>query len=59
MAQLEQLLKTLPGGHKIAVNNIDTEEENANNFAGFAGMVSYFCGNVQTTEWIIARFRSK
>lgn len=51
MAQLEQLLRNLPGGHKIAVNHVDVEEENENNFGGFAGMIS--CCYAKNTEWII------
>lgn len=43
--QLEQLLKSLPEVHKIPVNNAHSEEENDNNFSGFAGIVSCLYGN--------------
>ena len=51
--QLEQLLKNLPGGHKISINNAHSEEKNDNSSSGFAGMVSCFYGNTKATEWII------
>lgn len=51
MAQLEQLLKNILGGHKIVVSHVNVEEENENNFGGFAGMIS--CSYAKNTEWII------
>lgn len=48
--KLEQFLKNLPRRHKLTVNHAQTEEENDNTFAGFAGMVSCFCANGNVTE---------
>ena len=53
MEQLEKLLRNLSGGHKISVNSAQTEEDVDNIFVGFAGMVSCFSANTNTTEWII------
>lgn len=50
--QLEQLLKNIPGRHKISVNNAHSEEVD-NSFAGFAGMLSCFYANGKIAEWII------
>lgn len=50
---LEQLLRNLPGGYKISVNQAHIEEEGENGFSGFAGMISCFNVNASTTEWII------
>lgn len=53
VGQLEQLLRSLPGNHKFAVNNAQSEEDVENSFGGFAGMVSCFYANETMTEWII------
>ena len=51
--KLEQLLKNIPGGHKISVNTTHSKEEVDNNFAGFANMVSCFCANGKRAKWIV------
>ena len=48
--QLEQLLKNIPRGHKISVNNAQLEEEVDNSVAGFTCMVSCFCANGTIAE---------
>ena len=41
IGKLEQLLRNLPRGHEMSINNAQSEEEVDNSFGGFAGMVSY------------------
>lgn len=47
VGQLDQLLRSLPGNHKLAVNNAQSEEDVENAFEGFAAC---FYANETVTE---------